>query len=96
MLHLGQSEVSIWSRDLVSTNHSSPPLVLDPDEDDARGVAAGQLLVGLIPLDHRHLLQHNIVIYLFIYLIIDKQRKSTTHVNITISSSAKFLDHYVM
>ena len=72
MLHLGQSEVSIWSRDRVSTNHSSPPLVLDPDEDDARGVAARQLLVGLIPLDHRHLLQHNIVSFynLFIHLSI--------------------------
>ena len=45
---------------------------LDPDKDDPSGVAARQLLVGLIPLDHRHLLQHNIVSFynLFIHLSI--------------------------
>ena len=30
-------------------------LVLDPDEDDPRGVATGELLVRLVPLHHRHL-----------------------------------------
>ena len=40
---------------VVDELDAPPPLVLDPDKDDPRGVAAGELLVRLVPLHHRHL-----------------------------------------
>ena len=40
---------------VVDELNGPPALVLDPHEDDARGVARGKLLVGLVPTDQRYL-----------------------------------------
>ena len=40
---------------VVDELDAPPTLVLDPDEDDAGGVAGGQLLVGLVPPHEGHL-----------------------------------------
>ena len=40
---------------VVDELDAPPPLVLDPYKDDPSGVAGGELLVGLVPLDHGYL-----------------------------------------
>ena len=48
-------EADDWRVPVVDELDRPPALVLDPHEDDARGVARGQLLVRLVPSHQSHL-----------------------------------------